>query len=65
MQNHNGWYGIDLFMLIKAVETAFGLKCKRRARDDMANQLFAHDKHRKYEIIFLSSQFRNSNGVLL
>ena len=39
MQNHNGWYGReDLFMLIKAVETAFGLKCKRRARDDMARQ---------------------------
>ena len=38
MQNHNGWYGReDLFMLIKAVETAFGLKCKR-SRDDMARQ---------------------------
>ena len=51
-----------LFMLIKAVETAFGLKCKRRM-DDMAkpakaNQLFAHDKHRKSFLI--SSPFRNS-----
>ena len=49
-------------MLIKAVETAFGLKCKRRM-DDMAkpakaNQLFAHDKHRKSFLI--SSPFRNS-----
>ena len=57
-------------MLIKAVETAFGLKCKRRM-DDMAkpakaNQLFAHDKHRKYDHFFqFKSQFRELYAVIL